>query len=75
MTEALFDRGLISINGQGASQAGVEVHKWFTLAAGQGGKMAEVNQDALARMLTPERSAEGKRSAAAFLSKVAVPDK
>jgi hypothetical protein len=37
--------------------------------------MAETKRDALAKALIPEQVVDGKRRAAAFLPKVAAPDK
>lgn len=75
MPEALFNLGLISMNGQGAPQDRLEAYKWFILAAHLGSEMAAANRDAVAKTLTPEQIAEGKRRAEVFLPKGAAPDK
>ena len=63
---AMLALGRLRLQGLGAPQDYVEVHKWFNLAASRGAMEAVEERDALAARMTPAQVAAAQERAAAW---------
>ena len=55
--------GFMYADGQGVPQDYVRAHMWFSLSAAQGGQVAAIERDSIAKLMTPAQIAEAQKLA------------